>query len=189
VIDGFVEQQHVGLGEQQLARRRAPLLAAGQVADHGVPGRQRERIRGDIERWSESLPEVARIASYLAGSAASASKSASGLGVGRSDLLELLLRLHGLAQPGLDFLAHGERGVERRLLRQIADLEVGHRHRLAFDVGNISLSFCLGAKIDVLGLNGSGKSTLLKIMCRIDCQDRGRRHQQRLSAVGQKNSV
>ena len=33
---------------------------------------------------------------------------------------------------------------------------------------DISLSFCPGAKIGVLGLNGSGKSTLLKIMAGLD---------------------
>src|SRR5687768_17957552 len=33
---------------------------------------------------------------------------------------------------------------------------------------NISLNFCPGAKIGVLGLNGSGKSSLLKIMAGAD---------------------
>src|SRR3972149_5132091 len=33
---------------------------------------------------------------------------------------------------------------------------------------NISLNFCPGAKIGVLGLNGSGKSTLLRIMAGVD---------------------
>src|SRR5690606_39358254 len=35
---------------------------------------------------------------------------------------------------------------------------------------NISLSFCPGAKIGVLGLNGSGKSTLLRIMAGVDTE-------------------
>ncbi|MDE4938383.1 ATP-binding cassette domain-containing protein, partial [Francisella tularensis] len=35
---------------------------------------------------------------------------------------------------------------------------------------DISLSFCDGAKIGVLGLNGSGKSTLLKIMAGLDTE-------------------
>ena len=38
---------------------------------------------------------------------------------------------------------------------------------------DISLSFCPGAKIGVLGLNGSGKSTLLKIMAGIDKEIEG----------------
>ena len=39
VIRGFVEQQHVRFGEQQAAQGDPALLAAGQIADIGIPGR------------------------------------------------------------------------------------------------------------------------------------------------------
>jgi hypothetical protein len=49
VVGRFVEQQHVGLGQQQAAQRDAALLAAGQVADDGFPRRQAQRVGGDLE--------------------------------------------------------------------------------------------------------------------------------------------
>jgi hypothetical protein len=49
VVGGFVEQQHVGLGQQQAAQRHAALFAAGEQADLGVPGRQAQRVGGDLE--------------------------------------------------------------------------------------------------------------------------------------------
>ena len=56
------------------------------------------------------------------------------LGVGGVDLVELLLRLEHFAQALFDRLAHGLLGIELRLLRQIADVQVRHRHGFAFDV-------------------------------------------------------
>ena len=40
VVGRFVEQQHVRFFEQQLGQCHTALFAAGQVADHGIPGRQ-----------------------------------------------------------------------------------------------------------------------------------------------------
>ena len=53
------------------------------------------------------------------------------LGIGRVDLLELLLRLEDLADAFLDALAHGFLRIELGLLREKADLDVGLRARLA----------------------------------------------------------
>src|SRR5262249_50843586 len=49
VVGRLVEQQHVGLRQQQLAQRDAALLAAGKQADLGVPRRQAKRVGGDLE--------------------------------------------------------------------------------------------------------------------------------------------
>ena len=49
VVGRFVEQQHVGLRQQQPAQRHAAPLAAGDAVDVGVPGRQPQRVRGDFE--------------------------------------------------------------------------------------------------------------------------------------------
>jgi hypothetical protein len=38
-----------GLRQQQLAQRHAALLAAGQRADLRVPGRQAQRVGGDLQ--------------------------------------------------------------------------------------------------------------------------------------------
>ena len=49
VVGRLVEQQHVGLGQQQAAQRHAALLTAGEHADLGVPRRQAQRVGGDFE--------------------------------------------------------------------------------------------------------------------------------------------
>ena len=48
VVGRLVEQQHVGLRQQQPAQRDAALLAAGQLADLRVPRRQPQRVGGDL---------------------------------------------------------------------------------------------------------------------------------------------
>ena len=49
VVGGLVQQQHVGLAQQQPAQRDAALLAAGQRADQRVPRRQAQRVGGDLQ--------------------------------------------------------------------------------------------------------------------------------------------
>ena len=49
VVGGLIEQQHIGLGEQQTAERYAALFTARQFADDGIPWRQAQRVRGDLE--------------------------------------------------------------------------------------------------------------------------------------------
>ena len=60
VVRRLIEQQHVGLREQQPAQRDAPLLAARELADHGFPGRQPQRIRRDLE-LALQLPATDRV--------------------------------------------------------------------------------------------------------------------------------
>jgi hypothetical protein len=49
VVGRFVEQQHVGCGQQQTAQGHATLLATGQELDLGIPRRQAQRIGGDFQ--------------------------------------------------------------------------------------------------------------------------------------------
>jgi hypothetical protein len=49
VVGGLVQQQHVGLGQQQAAQRHAALFTAGQHADLGVPRRQAQRVGGNFK--------------------------------------------------------------------------------------------------------------------------------------------
>ncbi len=49
VVGGFVQQQHVGIGQQQLAQCHAATFAAGQCGYIGVPGRQAQGIGGDLQ--------------------------------------------------------------------------------------------------------------------------------------------
>ena len=49
MVGRFVQQQHVGLGQQQPAQGDAALFAAGQLADLGIPGRQAQGVGGDFQ--------------------------------------------------------------------------------------------------------------------------------------------
>ena len=64
VVGRLVEQQHVGLGQQQPAQRDAALLAARQIRDLGVPRRQAQRVgrdlRADARRRCRWRPESLR---------------------------------------------------------------------------------------------------------------------------------
>ena len=125
VVGRFVEQQHVGLFEQQLGQGDAALFAAGQVADHGVPGRQTQRVGGDLHLV------------FGIGTGGGDDRLQPGLflgqlvevgfrvGVGGIDLVQLGLRLHYLAERRFDFLAHRLGRVELRFLRQVADRDAG----------------------------------------------------------------
>ena len=56
MVGRLVEQQHVRLRQQQLAQRDAALFAAGQRAEHGVPGRQTQRVGRDLHLMLGVLP-------------------------------------------------------------------------------------------------------------------------------------
>ena len=49
VVGGFIQQQHVGRRQQQAAQRHAAFLAARELVDDGVPGRQAQRVGGDFQ--------------------------------------------------------------------------------------------------------------------------------------------
>ena len=49
VVGGLVEQEEVGLGEEQPAQGHPAALAAGEGGDVGVPGREAQRVHGDLE--------------------------------------------------------------------------------------------------------------------------------------------
>jgi hypothetical protein len=135
VVGGFVEQQHVGLRQQQLAQRDATLLAAGEVLDRGIPGRQAQRVGGDFElgfavgaRGGDDgfqprllLGELVEVGILFR--------------VGGIHGFELGLGFHDLAHAGFDLLAHGLGRVELRLLRQVADAQVRQVLHLALELG------------------------------------------------------
>src|SRR6185503_6778415 len=57
MVGGLVEQQQVGLVEQQLAERDAAAFAARQLVDVGVVGRAAQRIHRQIDLAVE-IPQV-----------------------------------------------------------------------------------------------------------------------------------
>ncbi len=49
MVGRLVEQQHVGLRQQQPAERDAAALTAGQLGDVGVARRAAQRVHGDLD--------------------------------------------------------------------------------------------------------------------------------------------
>ena len=138
VVGGLVQQQHVGLGQQQAAQRHAALLAAGQLADDGVPGRQAQRVGGDFHLVLDVVGAAGGGGGddgfklgLLGGQRVEISVR---LGIGGIDLVQALLGRDHRAQAFLDGLAHRVLGVELRLLRQVADVQARHGDGFAFDL-------------------------------------------------------
>ena len=56
VVGGLVQQQHVGLGQQQFAQCDAAFFTTGQFAHVGVPGRQAQRVGRDFQCAFQVVP-------------------------------------------------------------------------------------------------------------------------------------
>jgi hypothetical protein len=108
VVGRFVEQQHVGLGQQQLAQRHAALFTAGEHADLGVPGRQAQRVGGHFQLLVEAVAVGGGDDGFQAGLLGGQGVEVGVfLGVGGVDLFQLGLGFEDFAQGAFDFLAHG----------------------------------------------------------------------------------
>jgi hypothetical protein len=136
MVGRLVEEQHVGLGEEEPAQRDAALLAARERPYLRVPRRQAQRVGRDLEQVLVAAAARRRDHGFVLGLLGrELVEIGVGLRVGGVDRLELLLRLGDLAQALLDRLAHALVGIELGLLRQKADAHVGHRLGLAVELG------------------------------------------------------
>jgi hypothetical protein len=127
VVRRLVEQEHVGVVQEQLAQRDAPALAARELLDVGVHRREAERRRGLLEVAVE-LPDL--LVRHLLGEPLELVAHLARLGelvVARLDLEE---RLDGLAQVAEDV----ELLVQRGLLLEVADREVADGLRGALEL-------------------------------------------------------
>ncbi len=136
VVGGFVEQQHVGFRQQQPAQSDPALLAAGQLADHGVPGRQAQRVCGNFE-LALQFPAAHRVdlvlhlrllfhelVHFIV---------RHRFGKSIADGIESIDQALDVADAFADHLTHRSGLIEQRLLRQVADFDAGLRPRFAFD--------------------------------------------------------
>ena len=119
VVGGLVEQQQVGLGQQQLAQRDAALLATGQVGDGLVGRRAAQRVHRLLELRVE-VPGVGRVQLLL--QLTHLLHQLVGV-VGGHQLGDLVVPVElGLDRHALlDVLADGLVLVELRLLHEDAD--------------------------------------------------------------------
>ena len=114
VVGGLVEQQQVGLLQQQLAQRDAALLTTGEVRDGRRPAAGAQRVHRLLELGVE-VPRVGGVDLLLQRAHLGEQRVEVGVGVGHRgrDLVEAVdLRLDR-ADALLDVLEHGLGLVER----------------------------------------------------------------------------
>ena len=132
VVRRLVEQQQVGVLEQQPGERHATLLAAGQGRDVGVVGRAAQGVHRDVD-VALDVPGVGGVDLVLERALLLADGVVVGVGVGPlgHDGVVLIDEALDLADAvehvALDVLAR----VELGLLAQVAHGEAGREARLA----------------------------------------------------------
>ena len=126
VVGRLVEQQQVGLPEQQPAQRDAPALAAAQRSHVGVGRREPQRVHRDLELAVE-IPAVHRVDLVLELRLLGEQLVEVGVGLAHrvADLFEPVEQALGVRDAVDDVAEHVLVGVEPRLLGQVADREAG----------------------------------------------------------------
>ncbi|MCY1448598.1 hypothetical protein D9M71_652800 [compost metagenome] len=134
MVGRFVQQQHVRGRQQQAAQGHAALLTTGQVLDLGVPRRQAQRIGGDFQ-LALQIVTVAGLQDGLELGLLGRQLVEVGIrvGVGRVDLVQTSLGVLDYADRFLDHFTDGLGRVQLWLLRQVADIELGHRPGFAVE--------------------------------------------------------
>ena len=129
MVRRLVEEEHVGRLQEQLAERHAPPLAAREVGGARIVGRAAERLHRDVDLAVE-IPEVLAVDLVL-----KRRHLVGGL-VGIVHRQLVVAVEHGLlvGHAQHDVLAHRHALVERRLLRQVADLGAFRGPGLALEV-------------------------------------------------------
>ena len=128
MVGRLVQEEQVGLGEEQAAERDPPSLTTRERGDVGVARRESERIHGDLEGPVE-LPRSGGIDLGLEVGLLGQQRIDVGVGVTEGGAhrvvpVDQLLRLaHTFGHVPGDVLGF----VELRLLRQVADREPGVR--------------------------------------------------------------
>jgi hypothetical protein len=127
VVGGLVEEEQVGLLQEQLAERDAALLTTGEVGDRRVGRRAAERIHRLLELGVE-VPGVGGVDGFLQRSHLGEQCVEVGVGLGhRSSEISLNRSTFvlDLAEALLHVLEHGLRLVEHGLLHEDADVKPG----------------------------------------------------------------
>ena len=124
VVGGLVEQEQVGLLEQELAQRDAAALAAGERRHVGVRRRQAQGVHGDLEVAVE-VPGVGGVDLVLHPRLLGQQLVHLVVGHGFAelgvDLIELVEQGPGPGHALLDVAEHVLGRIELRLLGEIAD--------------------------------------------------------------------
>ncbi len=130
VVGRLVEQQQVGLAQQQPAQRHPASLPARQRRHVRVRRRAAQRVHRDLERRVE-VPAVDRVDLLL-----DLGELVRGLvGVVHRQLVEPIEKRPDLGHALLDVAAHVLGGVQPRLLLEQPDRRAGGQLRLPIELG------------------------------------------------------
>ena len=132
VVSGLVEQEQVGLLQEELAERDTALLASGEHAHVGIGRRAAQGIHGLLQLGVQ-IPGVAVVDFLLQLAHLSEEGVVVGVGVGhlRGDLVESVDHGLGLGHALLDVLQHRLGLVEHGLLHEDADGVAGREQRVS----------------------------------------------------------
>ena len=132
MVGGLVEQQQVGLLEQQLAQRDPAALTTGEVVDERVGRRAAQRVHRLVEPAVE-VPRVGVVEVGLQVAHLGEQLVVVGVGVGEllGDLVVAVELALDLVDGLLDVLEHRLALGQRRLLLEHADRGVGVDDRVA----------------------------------------------------------
>jgi len=118
VVGRLVQQQHVGLRQQQAAQGNAAFLAAGKFLDLRLPRRQAQCVGGDFELVLDVVARTGGQYGFVLGLLdGELVEVGIRFGIGGVDRVELLLRIERFAEAFLDRAANRLLGVELRFLR------------------------------------------------------------------------
>ncbi len=136
MVGGLVQEQHVRLRQQQAAQGDASPLAPGQGGDVRLPGRQAQRVGGNLQ-LALQLPAIGGVNGILE-AALFLQQLVHLIIVQRfaelhADLVEAVQQLLRLGDALLDVAAHVLVRIQFRFLGQVADLDAGLRARLAVE--------------------------------------------------------
>ena len=132
VVGGLVEQQQIGVTEEQAAERDAAALATGERGDVGVAGRKPQRVHRDLERAVE-VPRVHGVDLVLELTLLRDQLVEVGVGLPhrRAHRLEAREEIARLGDAVGDVAEHVLGGIEGRFLLEETDRETGSEAGLA----------------------------------------------------------
>ena len=134
MVGRLVQQQHVGLRKQQLAQCHATFFTTRQDPDLGVPRRQSQGIGSHFQLLVQAIA-IGRSDNRFEPRLLGCQRIEISIFFGISGIhgIQFGLCFKHFAERALHFLTHGLFGIQLRFLGQIADVQVGHRNRFAFD--------------------------------------------------------
>ena len=136
VVGRLVQEQHIGVGEQQAAEGDATFFPARERGYLLFPRRQAQRVGGDFHAALVVVPAAGSEFVFQLGLfGGKRVEIRFRVGVGGVNGIEFRLHVFHVAHRFFDDFAHGFFGVKLRFLRQVADADAGLRPRFALDVG------------------------------------------------------